>query len=119
MKKAGLALFIYLNVLDSAFSLDGVVGAFAITTNLLIIIAGLGVGALFVRAATVYLVRSRTLEALPYLEHGAHWAILGLAGVMFASLFVHVPEPITGLIGLGFILASYVSSRRFMRKRSQ
>src|SRR3989338_445216 len=46
----GAALFVNLNVLDSAFSLDGVVGAFAITSNLPVIIAGLGIGAIFVRA---------------------------------------------------------------------
>lgn len=114
--KSSIALFVYLNVLDAAFSLDGVVGAFAVTSNLLMIIAGLGIGALFVRSATVYLVRSRTLENLPYLEHGAHWAIFGLALAMLGSLFVHVPEPFTGLIGLVFIVFAYISSRREIRR---
>ncbi|MDO8552452.1 MAG: DUF475 domain-containing protein [bacterium] len=108
----GAALFVYLNVLDSAFSLDGVVGAFAITSNLPVIIAGLGIGAIFVRAFTVGLVRARTLENLPYLEHGAHYAIFGLALSMLAGIFVHVPEIITGLIGLVFIVFAYISSRR-------
>lgn len=117
--KAGLALFIYLNILDSAFSLDGVVGAFAITSQLPIIIAGLGIGALFVRAFTISLVRAKTLEALPYLEHGAHYAIFGLALAMLASLFVHVPEVITGLIGLVFILLAYWSSRRYMARAAK
>ncbi len=112
---AGAALFIYLNVLDSAFSLDGVVGAFAVTSALPVIIAGLGIGALFVRAFTVYLVRAKTLDALPYLEHGAHWAILGLALAMLVGIFIHVPEVITGLIGLVFITFAYFSSRRKMR----
>ncbi|KKW47786.1 hypothetical protein A3C21_01945 [Candidatus Kaiserbacteria bacterium RIFCSPHIGHO2_02_FULL_59_21] len=114
--KSSIALFIYLNILDAAFSLDGVVGAFAVTSNLVFIIAGLGVGALFVRSATVALVRARTLETLPYLEHGAHWAIFGLAVALLGSLFIHVPEPFTGLIGLGFIILAYVSSRRAMLK---
>ncbi|MBI4094150.1 DUF475 domain-containing protein [Candidatus Kaiserbacteria bacterium] len=117
LAKSSVALFVYLNVLDAAFSLDGVVGAFAVTSNLLMIIAGLGIGALFVRSATVYLVRERTLENLPYLEHGAHWAIFGLALAMLGSLFVHVPEPFTGLIGLVFIVFAYISSRREMRRR--
>lgn len=111
----GAALFVYLNVLDSAFSLDGVVGAFAITSSLPIIIAGLGIGALFVRTFTVALVRAKTLESLPYLEHGAHWAIFGLAIAMLANIFVHVPETITGLIGLVFVALAYWSSRREMR----
>ncbi len=108
----GIILFLYLNVLDSAFSLDGVVGAFALTAQLPIIAAGLGVGALFVRTFTVYLVRAKTLQNFVYLEHGAHWAILGLAGSMFAGLAVHVPEVITGGIGLVFIALAYGSSRR-------
>lgn len=111
----GAALFAYLNVLDSAFSLDGVIGAFAITSSLAIIIAGLGIGALFVRTFTIALVRAKTLDSLPYLEHGAHWAILGLAIAMLTTIFVHVPEAITGLIGLVFIIFAYISSRREMR----
>jgi hypothetical protein len=110
--RSGLMLFVYLNILDSAFSLDGVIGAFALTTSLPIIVVGLGIGAYFVRSLTVYLVRAKTLENLVYLEHGAHWAIFGLAATMFAGLMVHVPEVVTATIGLGFILLSYFSSRR-------
>ena len=108
----GLSLFIYLNILDSAFSLDGVIGAFALTTNLLIIVVGLGIGAYFVRALTLYFVEKKTLTALVYLEHGAHWAILGLALAMLTNLILHVPEVITGLIGLVFVALSYRSSLR-------
>jgi hypothetical protein len=111
---AGLALFIYLNILDSAFSLDGVIGAFAVTNNLPVIIAGLGIGALFVRTFTIALVRAKTLETLKYLEHGAHWAIFGLALAMLANMFIHLPEVITGLIGLVFVALSYWSSRKEM-----
>lgn len=115
---SSLALFMYLNVLDSAFSLDGVVGAFAVTTSLPIIMAGLGIGALFVRTFTIALVRAKTLATLLYLEHGAHWAILGLALAMLTGIFIHVPETVTGLIGLVFIAFSYWSSRREMRLRA-
>lgn len=112
--KSGLALFVYLNVLDSAFSLDGVVGAFALTTNLLIIVVGLGIGAYFVRSLTLYFVEQKTLTELIYLEHGAHWAILGLAIAMLANLVVHIPEVVTGLIGLIFVAFSYRSSLKEM-----
>jgi uncharacterized protein len=108
----GATLFVYLNVLDSAFSLDGVVGAFALTSNLLVIVIGLGIGAYFVRALTLYFVERKTLTNLVYLEHGAHWAILGLAMAMLMSLVIHIPEMITGLIGLCFVLLAYRSSRR-------
>lgn len=113
--QAGVALFAYLNVLDAAFSLDGVVGAFAISDQLPAIVAGLGIGALFVRSFTVLLVRARALSALVYLEHGAHWAIFGLALSMLASLFVHVPETVTGLIGFLFVGLAYLSSRKAIR----
>lgn len=112
LAKGGLALFLYLNLIDSAFSLDGVIGAFALTTSLSIIAVGLGIGAYFVRTLTVYLVHKKTLNKLKYLEHGAHWAIFGLALSMFASLIVHVPEVIIGTVGLGFIALSYFSSRK-------
>lgn len=108
----GLSLFIYLNILDSAFSLDGVIGAFALTSNLIIIMIGLGIGAYFVRAITLYFVKHNTLTELKYLEHGAHWAILGLAAAMLGNLIVHIPEVVIGLIGLCFVLLSYYSSRQ-------
>jgi hypothetical protein len=113
--RSGLMLFVYLNVLDSAFSLDGVIGAFAFSTSLPIIVVGLGIGAYFVRSMTVYLVRAKTLDSLPYLEHGAHWAILGLAAAMLVGLVVHVPEVIIATVSLGFIFLSYLSSRRQRR----
>ena len=97
---AGLSLFIYLNVLDSAFSLDSVVGAFALTTSIPVIVVGLGIGAYFVRSLTIYFVEKRTLRSLIYLEHGAHWAIFALAASMFAGLLLEVPEIITGGIGV-------------------
>lgn len=111
----GLSLFLYLEVLDTSFSLDGVIGAFAITSVLPIIVVGLGIGALFVRTLTIYLVEQRTLESLKYVEHGAHWAILGLAGSMLASLVIPISEVVIGLIGLTFIGASVYSSYKEMR----
>ncbi|MDP4020460.1 MAG: DUF475 domain-containing protein [Candidatus Adlerbacteria bacterium] len=118
LTRTGIILFIYLNILDAAFSLDGVIGAFALTTVIPIIFVGLGVGAYFVRSITVYLVRKKTLETLKYLEHGAHWAILGLALSMLAGLVVHIPEAVIGLIGLVFVSLAYVSSRREMLRRA-
>jgi hypothetical protein len=114
---SGFALFVYLNILDSAFSLDGVVGAFALSTDLVIIGIGLGIGAFFVRSLTIFLVRERMLDALPYLEHGAHWAIFGLAAAMLGGLIVHIPEVLTGLIGLLFVALSYHSSKKEMRHK--
>lgn len=113
--KAGLAGFIYLEILDASFSFDGVIGAFAISRDVLVIMIGLGVGALCVRSLTVHMVNKGTLDEFVYLEHGAHWGIGALAVIMLAGLVFHVPEVITGLIGMGFILASLASSVRHNR----
>jgi hypothetical protein len=108
---AAFASFMYLQVLDASFSLDGVIGAFAITDSVLLIMAGLGAGALWVRSLTVYLVRNGTLAKYRYLEHGAHWAILALGLVMIAKLYhIELPEFVTGSLGLVFVVTAVVSS---------
>ncbi len=109
--KAGFFLFVYLEVLDASFSFDGVIGAFAITPDPIIIALGLGlIGALFVRSLTVFLVRKGTLNDYVYLEHGAHWAIGALAVILLITIKVEVNEVITGLVGVVLIGASFVSS---------
>lgn len=110
VKSGGIGGFLYLEVLDASFSFDGVIGAFAITNDVVIIMLGLAIGAFFVRSMTVYLVRQGTLEEYVFLEHGAHYAIGILALIMFASMKYHIPEIFTGLIGVAFIAASLWSS---------
>lgn len=117
---AAFASFMYLEVLDASFSFDGVIGAFAITTSVLLIVAGLGVGAFWVRSLTVYLMRAGTLAKYRYLEHGAHWAILALGIVMLIKLYhVELPEAVTGSLGLVFILTAVVSSVIEKRQESK
>lgn len=113
---SGFMGFMYLQLLDASFSLDGVIGAFAISNDVVLIMLGLGVGAMFVRSLTVYLVRKGTLDEFVYLEHGAHWGIGALACIMLISMVVRVPEVITGLVGVTFILLSLYSSVLHRRK---
>lgn len=109
--KAGVGGFLYLEVLDASFSFDGVIGAFAITSDVVVIMLGLAIGAMFVRSMTIFLVEKGTLEAYIYLEHGAHYAIGALALIMlFSGTGVHVPEVVTGLIGVAFIVWAVMSS---------
>lgn len=108
--KAALFLFLYLEVLDASFSFDGVVGAFAISSDIFQIALGLGIGAMYIRSLTVYLVRKGTLDDYVYLEHGAHYAIGALAIILMVSIKHEIPEIVTGLIGVAFILASLASS---------
>lgn len=102
--------FLYLELIDASFSLDGVLGAFALSKDIVIITIGLSIGAMFVRSLTIMLVEKKTLKQYIYLEHGAHWAIGALALIMFISVFKEVSEIITGLIGLLFISLAFISS---------
>jgi hypothetical protein len=108
--KAAFFLFLYLEVLDATFSFDGVIGAFAITSDPVIIGIGLGIGAMYIRSLTVFLVRKGTLSDYVYLEHGAQWAIGALAVLLLITIKYEVPEVVTGLIGVGFIGTAFVSS---------
>ena len=118
VKRGGIGGFLYLEVLDASFSFDGVIGAFAITKDVVIIMLGLAIGAMFVRSLTVFLVRKGTLDEFVFLEHGAHYAIGILAVIMLASMKFHIPELFTGLIGVAFILASLWSSVRHKRQQA-
>lgn len=117
-KRSGAMSFLYLEVLDASFSFDGVIGAFAITRDVVIIMLGLAIGAMFVRSLTVYLVEQGTLDEYVYLEHGAHYAIGALAFIMFGSIVWHISEVVTGLIGVGFIVAAFASSLAYRKNNS-
>jgi len=109
--KNGLMGFIYLEVLDASFSFDGVIGAFAITSNILIIMIGLGIGAMFVRSLTIWMVKKSVLDEYKYLEHGAHYAIGVLAVIMLLKIFIHVGEIVTGTLGLGLLMLAFLHSK--------
>jgi len=117
-KQGSIGGFLYLEVLDASFSFDGVIGAFAITKDIVIIMIGLGIGAMFVRSLTIFLVEKETLSEYIYLEHGAHYAIGVLALIMLLSMKFHIPEIITGLIGFTFIALSLWSSIQHNKKES-
>lgn len=113
-----LLAFMYLELLDASFSFDGVLGAFAITDKVILIALGLGVGAIWVRSLTVYLVEKGTLSEYIYLEHGAHYAIFVLAVALLGSILFEIPDAITGVVGLGVIGASYLASREVVRSKA-
>ncbi|MBM1310959.1 DUF475 domain-containing protein [Sulfitobacter mediterraneus] len=108
--KGGLGAFLYLEVLDASFSFDGVIGAFALTTNILLIAIGLGIGAMYVRSMTIMLVERGSLAEFRYLEHGAFYSIFALSIVMFLQSIVHVHELITGGIGMVLIALAFYAS---------
>jgi len=117
--KGGIIGFLYLEVLDASFSFDGVIGAFAITNDVIVIMLGLAIGAMFVRSMTIFLVDKGTLDEYVYLEHGAHYAIGALAIIMLLSVKFHVPELITGLIGITFIGWAFVASLNYRKREAK
>jgi hypothetical protein len=114
---AALTTFLYLEILDASFSFDGVIGAFAVTSKVVLIAIGLGIGALWVRSLTVFMVRKGTLGEYIYLEHGAHYTVAVLAFVLLLSIFLTIPDVLAGLVGIGFIGASIVASRQAIQAR--
>lgn len=115
LKQTGMVAFtsfLYLEVLDASFSFDSVIGAFAVTTDVVLIAIGLGVGAIWVRSLTIFMVRRGTLHTYQFLEHGAHYTVFVLAGMLLLSIFWHVPEIIAGLIGIGLICSAILASRK-------
>ncbi|MGX7925960.1 DUF475 domain-containing protein [Tsuneonella sp. HG094] len=117
--RSGLGGFLYLNVLDASFSFDGVIGAFALSNNMIVIALGLSIGAMFVRSMTIHLVEKGTLAQYRYLEHGAFWAIIALGAIMLLSAKWHIPETVTGLIGAILIGLSLWWSVRFNRRHPE
>jgi hypothetical protein len=115
---AAFATFIYLEILDASFSFDGVIGAFAITKSVILIAIGLGVGAVWVRSLTVFMVQKGTLEKYRYLEHGAHYTVGVLALTLLLSIVVHVPEAVAGLAGVTFVGSAFWSSRRLAHSQA-
>jgi hypothetical protein len=114
--RTGFAAFLYLEVLDASFSFDGVIGAFAISNQLIVIALGLGIGSMFVRSLTIMLVENGTLTEYRYLEHGAFYAIIALSIVMFLQAFLpdgSIPDWFTGLVGAALIGSAFLSSWRY------
>jgi len=118
VRRGGAGAFLYLEVLDASFSFDGVVGAFALSKNLFLIAIGLGIGAFYVRSMTIMLVEQKTLSQYRYLEHGAFYAVLVLALLMYVQTIVPaLPEVVTGGIGVCFIIAALYSSICYNRRQ--
>lgn len=116
---AGFMAFLYLEVLDASFSFDGVIGAFAITKDVLLIAIGLGIGALWVRSLTIFMVRRNVLHAYRYLEHGAHYTIGVLAVVLLLGIFFNIPEIFAGIAGIALVGSSIYSSVAVRRSQAR
>lgn len=115
---AGVISFLYLEVLDTSFSLDGVIGAFAITQDIVIILLGLTIGSFFVRSLTIFMVDKKALQQLAYLEHGAFWSVGLLALFMLLKTKYHISELLIVGVTISVLIISVIHSYIKHRDRS-
>ena len=114
-KISDLGKILYLEVIDLSFSIDGVIGAFAFTLSVPLILLGNGIGAVVVRQLTVYGVER--IRSYAYLKNGAMYSILVLGCVMLAHAFdYHVPEWLSPLATFFIVGYFFWLSRRKIRK---
>lgn len=95
---AAFISFMYLELLGDTFSLGSVVGAFAITDQVALIVIGLGIGAIWVRSLTIYFIRKGVDNQYPDLETAAHYIMLILALVLFSDQFFEYPHYLIAII---------------------
>ncbi len=92
----------YLEVIDATFSIDGVIGAFAFTMAVPLILIGNGIGAFMVRELTLRNVE--TIKRYRYLKNGAMYSIFFLGTIMIVDSFgVHIPFWVSPLITFGVV----------------
>lgn len=105
----------YLEILDASFSFDGVMGAFAFTTNIVLIFIGNGIGALVVRQLTISSIEK--VSQYKWLKNGAMTSIgfLGLFMIL-KSFNVHIPEWLPTLITVGVVGLTFWKSHQFLKK---
>jgi len=105
----------YLEVIDATFSIDGVLGAFAFTFSIPLILIGNGIGAFIVREITVHNVEN--VRKYVFLKNGAMYSILVLGAIMMLDAFgVHIPSwvsPVSTFAVVGFF---FLKSARHLEK---
>lgn len=101
---------LYLEVLDSTFSIDGVIGAFAFTFSIPLILLGNGLGAFILRKLTVSNIER--IKQYKYLKNGAMYSILFLGGIMILDSFgFHIPHWVSPVITFGTVAYFFHKSR--------
>jgi len=110
-KMSDLSKLLYLEVIDTTFSIDGVLGAFAFTLSVPLILLGNAMGAYVVRRLTIGNIDR--IKNYAYLKNGAMYSILALGCVMLADGFgVHVPSYVSPVITFAFVGYFYWRSVR-------
>ncbi len=108
--KSDLSKIFYLEVIDATFSIDGVIGAFAFTLSVPLILLGNGVGAFVVREVTIHNIER--IQKYVYLKNGAMYSIFCLGVIMLLDSFgFHIPEWFTPIVTIGVLGYFFLKSR--------
>ena len=109
---------LYLEVIDATFSVDGILGAFAFTFSIPLILVGNGIGAFVVRKLTVSNIEN--VKKYKYLKNGAMYSILALGVVMVLHSFgFHIPDWVSPVITFVIIGLFFWKSARELRSRKK
>lgn len=116
--RSDISKLLFLEVLDTSFSIDGVIGAFAFTTNVLLIFVGNGIGALVVRDLTIRGIEKASQYR--WLKNGAMTSI-GLLGVfmILKSFGVHIVEWLPTAVTVGVVGMTFWASHIYLKNNSQ
>lgn len=102
--KSDISKILYLEAIDTTFSIDGVLGAFAFTLSIPLILLGNGLGAVVVRQITVGNIER--IKRFKYLKNGAMYSILCLGTIMVLDSFgFHIPSwlsPVVTFTAIGY-----------------
>lgn len=115
--RSDISKIFYLEVIDATFSIDGVLGAFAFTLSVPLILLGNGIGAVVLRQLTVSNIER--IKQYKYLKNGAMYSILFLGMIMILNSFgFHIPEIIAPVITFVIVGYFFIKSKREMAKAS-
>lgn len=109
--RSDMSKIFYLEVIDATFSIDGVLGAFAFTLSVPLILLGNGIGAFVVREMTI-----RNIDRIGkfrYLKNGAMYSILFLGAIMLLDSFgAHIPSWVSPIVTFAVVGYFFLKSKR-------
>lgn len=113
--KSDLSKIFFLEVIDASFSVDGVLGAFAFTLSVPLILLGSGLGAVVVRQLTISNIKR--VGKYIYLENGAMYSVFVLGLVMILNSFKFgIPEWFSPIITLLIVGYFFWQSKKALKK---
>ncbi len=111
-----ISKILYLEIIDATFSIDGVLGAFAFTMSVPLIILGNGLGAWVLRKLTMQNIES--IKKYLYLKNGAMYSLLALGTIMLIDAFGHhIPAWVSPIITFSIIGYFFWRSKRAIKKQ--